>query len=411
MKPLAIIVLVFSLIFYSKSGISENKLVLHNSNGNLFGGQQIGQELAIAFNDTFLLNSNLPNQTVSGNVMLNDAESFENGFRSVLVEFPRSGKLLFKSNGSFTFENSDNYLGVITFQYQLSNLLKSESSVTAAAYIFIGPDTDFDNIINYFDLDDDNDGILDIHEGNRDLDSDGDNIPDSFDIDSDNDGIIDIIEWQTENNYIPLSGTDSNKNGWDDAFEPAMGGTYYNATDTDNDGTPDFLDLDTDNDNLSDNIECYDHDCNNEVDVVALNCDSDSDGLDDAYDTIDGWNNLENPLGSNVILNDNNKNGIRDWRDVTQNAVIGEEQFLSELNASIQVYPNPSRGIFRINTNNDQDQVAKQITVFDLLGKQRFYQSNVNFQNQINISHLNHGIYLLNVKTETQNKTVRIIIQ
>jgi len=94
----------------------------------------------------------------------------------------------------FTFENIENYVGTITFQYKLNNSSKSESSVTATAYIFIGPDTDYDNIINDFDLDDDNDGILDIHEGNRDLDSDGDNIPDSYDIDSDNDGIIDIIE-------------------------------------------------------------------------------------------------------------------------------------------------------------------------------------------------------------------------
>ena len=411
MKPLAVILLVFSLIIFSKSGISKNNYVFYDFYNDLYEAQQIGQELAIAFNDTFLLSSNIPHQTISGNVMLNDAETFENGFRSTLVEFPRTGKLLFKSNGSFTFENIENYVGTITFQYKLNNSLKSESSATATAYIFIGHDTDYDSVIDEFDLDDDNDGLLDIHEGNRTMDSDGDNIPDSFDIDSDNDGIIDIIEWQAEDQYILPSGLDNNKNGWDDAFEPAMGGTYENAIDTDKDGTPDFLDLDTDNDGFSDNMECYDHDCNNVVDIMALNCDSDKDGLDDAFDNINGWNNLQNALGSNAILNDNNKNGIRDWRDNAQNAIIGEEDFLSIAKLPFSIYPNPSNGVFKIRSSNEEEQTGNKVALFNLDGKQISYQSNVNFQNEINLSHLNRGVYILHIKTTSQNTTLRIIIQ
>lgn len=57
-------------------------------------------------------------------------------------------------------------------------------------------DTDGDNIPDSRDLDDDNDGIVDILEGNGLVDSDQDRIPDSLDIDSDNDGIPDIVEAQ-----------------------------------------------------------------------------------------------------------------------------------------------------------------------------------------------------------------------
>ncbi|MEM8860675.1 MAG: thrombospondin type 3 repeat-containing protein [Chloroflexota bacterium] len=58
----------------------------------------------------------------------------------------------------------------------------------------INPDTDYDGVINAHDIDDDNDGILDVYEGAGRVDTDGDGIPDSRDIDSDNDGIPDNIE-------------------------------------------------------------------------------------------------------------------------------------------------------------------------------------------------------------------------
>jgi gliding motility-associated-like protein len=53
-------------------------------------------------------------------------------------------------------------------------------------------DSDFDGIGNECDIDDDNDGILDITEGNSDFDGDG--IINSLDLDSDNDGCWDLIE-------------------------------------------------------------------------------------------------------------------------------------------------------------------------------------------------------------------------
>jgi len=54
------------------------------------------------------------------------------------------------------------------------------------------PDNDKDGIADEDDLDDDNDGILDIYEGEG--DTDGDGIINSFDLDSDGDGCFDVIE-------------------------------------------------------------------------------------------------------------------------------------------------------------------------------------------------------------------------
>ncbi|MDD9934820.1 MAG: hypothetical protein OXT09_14520, partial [Myxococcales bacterium] len=54
------------------------------------------------------------------------------------------------------------------------------------------PDTDGDNVPDFQDLDDDNDGIPDLVEG--DADTDGDGTPDYRDLDSDNDGIPDVTE-------------------------------------------------------------------------------------------------------------------------------------------------------------------------------------------------------------------------
>ena len=102
----------------------------------------------------------------------------------------------------------------------------------------------------------DNDGIRDVNEGFNEqypelsADSDQDGIPDYWDIDSDNDGIVDNIEGQGEDSYIdPIGWRDYNHNGWDDRYDDEEGGSPFdiNLTDTDEDGTPDYLDTDSDN--------------------------------------------------------------------------------------------------------------------------------------------------------------------
>lgn len=146
-------------------------------------------------------------------------------------------------------------------------------------------DADSDGINNLNDLDDDNDGITDETElltasNNGDTDLDG--IPDTEDLDSDNDGIFDVIEnlgQDLDGNGTIGSGeiTDTNGNGLEDSIEP----DGMPADDYDEDGIPNFQDLDSDNDTLLDENE-------NDVNGDGIGPDdSDSDGNFNFIDTND----------------------------------------------------------------------------------------------------------------------------
>ena len=67
-----------------------------------------------------------------------------------------------------------------------------DTDIESLVALTVLPDNDKDGIADEDDLDDDNDGILDIYEGDGDIDGDG--IINSFDLDSDDDGCYDVIE-------------------------------------------------------------------------------------------------------------------------------------------------------------------------------------------------------------------------
>ncbi|WP_303316349.1 LamG-like jellyroll fold domain-containing protein [Flavivirga abyssicola] len=119
-------------------------------------------------------------------------------------------------------------------------------------------------------------------------DFDDDLLLDTVDIDSDNDGIPDNVEAQPTIGYIPPSNvsssiTDVNNNGLDDVYESAMGGTDLNQLeDTDGDGLKDYLDSDTDNDGTPDIQENGQANTLNSIDI-------DNDGLDDNFDSVTGF--------------------------------------------------------------------------------------------------------------------------
>ena len=224
------------------------------------------------------------------------------------------------TDGSLTYTNVDAYAGTLTFTYTVCHNVNTDNCSEAEVTIELLLDTDCDGLPNVDDIDDDDDGILDVDEGNLLVDSDGDGIPDSLDIDSDGDGITDNEEWQHEGFYIPPTENDSNGNGWDDAYDLDSGGTYYEPEDTDNDGTPDYLSEDSDDDGILDIVEGNDADFDRIADVQPTGLDSDGDGLDDAYDNVFGWSNQNNPTGSDAPLPDwehpeNGYNEIREWRD------------------------------------------------------------------------------------------------
>ncbi|SEC17387.1 gliding motility-associated C-terminal domain-containing protein [Tenacibaculum sp. MAR_2009_124] len=184
-------------------------------------------------------------------------------------------------------------------------------------------DTDGDGIEDLYDLDSDNDGILDSVEqgGDPDRDTDGDGIPDHLDLDSDGDGILDLVESGQDASVVDTNGdgvldstTDADNDGIvdtadaDDVDVNAGGST--NATDTDGDGNLDFQDLDSDNDGISDLIESG-SDMNLDSDGDGMlddQTDSDGDGLADSVDPDNG--------GSSPDIMDTDEDGNPDYQDL-----------------------------------------------------------------------------------------------
>ncbi|MBK9490354.1 MAG: hypothetical protein IPO07_17420 [Haliscomenobacter sp.] len=138
-------------------------------------------------------------------------------------------------------------------------------------------DTDADGVTDNVDIDDDNDGILDTVEDAA-ANGDTDGIKNSLDLDSDNDGIPDNIEAQTTLGYVVPSGSDSDGDGLDNAYEGA-GNAGLTPVNTDGTDGPDYLDTNADNEDGLDAAESG---------LPALTgTDTDNDGLDNAVDSDD----------------------------------------------------------------------------------------------------------------------------
>ncbi|MEM8860119.1 MAG: hypothetical protein AAGD96_17445, partial [Chloroflexota bacterium] len=164
---------------------------------------------------------------------------------------------------------------------------------------------DFDGDgVTTLDLDLDNDGILNVDECSSlpctdDFDKDG--IPNAFDLDSDNDGINDLHEIQSQSSYVidewlgkwldvdfngVIVGAYGN-NGYTSAFETDdtqdatyKGGIGAAPQDSDDDGWPNFLDLDNDGDGEFDIVEAGFVNLDpNQDGMIDLVTDDDFDGI------------------------------------------------------------------------------------------------------------------------------------
>lgn len=185
-----------------------------------------------------------------------------------------------------------------------------------------GIDNDSDFLVDYQDpdcdtSDDDGDGITDLAEGNLAVDSDVDTTPDSRDADSDNDGAPDATEGHDANgdgqpDRLP-TGSDTDGDGLDDAYDPDQGGTVAPLPDHDGDTIPDWRDPDDDGDNVATAAEDVDGN------GTPINDDTDGNGLPDYLDADDDNDGLltrhEDRNGDgNPANDDGNNDGIPDFR-------------------------------------------------------------------------------------------------
>jgi len=180
-------------------------------------------------------------------------------------------------------------------------------------------DSDGDGAKDYVDLDSDNDGILDIIEaGGTDSNGDGKidsfsdsnsdgyhddltttplpipntdsateavNLPNYRDIDTDGDSIDDTREGYSPSGYKTITIVkDSDGDGILDLYDISSGGASIVPHDYDNDGTPDYIDLDSDNDTGWDKVEGNDANGDTIADSNPSGVDANKNGLDDAFD-------------------------------------------------------------------------------------------------------------------------------
>ena len=180
-------------------------------------------------------------------------------------------------------------------------------------------DTNGDGQPDYLDTDSDGDGISDAAEAGIDpttpIDTDNDGTPDYQDTDSDGDATDDSVEGVSDNDgdgipdYVdaasdgpaPNAG-DSDGDGIADNIECQL---YPFCADSDNDGTPDYMETDSDNDGIPDTVETG----------AAIN-DADVDGIDDAIDVdLTGGLDLNNDGIDDTQPLDTDGDGTPDYQD------------------------------------------------------------------------------------------------
>ena len=73
----------------------------------------------------------------------------------------------------------------------------------------------------------------------------------------------------------------------------------------------------------------------------------------------------------------------------------------------VSIYPNPLKNTFTLNIGalklNNID-----IQIFNVIGKKVFEERNLKSEN-INVSHLNSGVYILKIMNESMHKTIKIV--
>lgn len=86
-------------------------------------------------------------------------------------------------------------------------------------------------------------------------------------------------------------------------------------------------------------------------------------------------------------------------------SIISSITDLSNSSSAIYISPNPSNGIFSIETSKGI------FEVYNLLGEKIHSQIIVNKKTEINLSHQSNGIYFLNLKTDKSTYTGKVLIQ
>ena len=116
------------------------------------------------------------NTAIDINVLENDYDTNGNPITIDVVGDPSNGTTVLNSDNTITYTPNPGYIGPDSFTYSISDdefnsaqaivYINPDSPLpTAAVSITVSSDTDGDGILDAFDIDDDNDGVLDDEEG------------------------------------------------------------------------------------------------------------------------------------------------------------------------------------------------------------------------------------------------------
>ena len=93
----------------------------------------------------------------------------------------------------------------------------------------------------------------------------------------------------------------------------------------------------------------------------------------------------------------NNSKSENYWSDILVSDVLEDNQSL------VTVHPNPSKGLIKIITSINQ---TIEICIFDIHGRNLFSKEITETNNQIDLSHLQKGIYFIQVNGEETHKII-----
>ena len=317
----------------------------------------IANNFPVATTDIFYATDSNP---IQGNLLLNDFDPDDQMLTAISDTIVNSewGTLIVYTNGDFNFTPTSEKFGMVEFNYTVCDDFNPPACSIGTIVIYVDDNADGDNIPDYFDIDDDNDGITDVEEGDGLIDTDNDGIPDSKDQDSDNDGIPDVIEGHIllDGNSFTLiypSGKDTDSDGLDDAFDPDNGGNPAVLADHDFDGTPDWRDNDDDDDGILSEIEITNNRNN------PLSIDTNKDGIPDYLD----------PVSPVIYINDDLEYTLS---GVAVTVFPLENDSPDFIATSLEIIGQASHGII-INNNNgsiiytpDNDFVGTEIIAYEV---------------------------------------------
>ena len=202
---------------------------------------------------------------------------------------------------------------------------------------------------------------------------------------------------------------DEDSDGVINSDEDVNGNGNLDDDDTDDDGTPDYLDSDDDGDNIDTADELIDQSTTSKFDNTSktsssIIIDTDNDTIENYLDDDDDgdgvltkdedYNNNGTPLDD-----DTNNNSIPDYLEKNVAlSITGVE------NINFLLYPNPTKDVLYINTKLGIK--IEKIQLYSITGKLLFNNKN---NKEVSLRHFPKGIYILNIISDNNNFTKKII--